>query len=242
MSNFYDFGRFSEITEEKIKADKELFLMFLVNMCYFLEFPFNLDGIENKEVYLNILLRKGKNINKVDLDFFLKPAGISYNYLNKEEKEQFKKLYMSYENIKIFTLNYQKKYIENCKNSLPSKISKCFEDICFIIYCHVYGNPKIDIKIFIHNIRDYFILEKKKNIFENLRKKVLFDEIRSNMLIQYPQLKKEYLGTNTTMEKLLRYINEDNDYNYKILRDILDKNMQKEDEDKDDERIKLKEK
>jgi len=79
MSNFYDFGRFSEITEEKIKADKELFLMFLVNMCYFLEFPFNLDGIENKEVYLNILLRKGKNINKVDLDFFLNPAGISYN-------------------------------------------------------------------------------------------------------------------------------------------------------------------
>ena len=44
------------------------------------------------------------------------------------------------------------------------------------------------------------------------------------------------------MEKLLSYINEDNDYNYKILRDILDKNIQKEDEDKDDERIKLKEK
>ena len=73
---------------------------------------------------------------------------MSYNYLNKEEKEEFKKLYMSYENIKTFTLNYQKKYIEKSKNSLPSKISKCFDDICFIIYCHMYDNPKIDKKKF----------------------------------------------------------------------------------------------
>jgi len=79
MSKFYDFGRFSEMTEEKIKADKELFLRLLVNMCVFLYFPLTLDGIENKEVYLNILLRKGKNINKVDLDFFLRATGISYN-------------------------------------------------------------------------------------------------------------------------------------------------------------------
>ena len=90
---------------------------------------------------------------------------------------------MSYENIKTFTLNYQKKYIEKCKNSLSIKISQFFEDICFIIYCHMYGNPKIAIKIFIRNIRDYFILDKQKDIFENLSKKVLFDKIRSNMLI-----------------------------------------------------------
>ena len=65
MSLFYDFGRFNEITEEKIKADKELFLRLLANMCYFLEFPHNLDVIENEEVYLNILLRKGKNILRI---------------------------------------------------------------------------------------------------------------------------------------------------------------------------------
>ena len=45
------------------------------------------------------------------------------------------------------------------------------------------------------------------------------------MLIQYPQLKKEFYGMNTTIEKLLSYIDGDNDYNYKILRDILDKNL-----------------
>lgn len=61
------------------------------------------------------------------------------------------------------------------------------------------------------------------------------------MLIQYPQLKKEYYGNNTTIEKLLRFIDGDNDYNYKILRDILDKNLKKEDKDEDDEKIKLKE-
>jgi hypothetical protein len=78
MSNFYDFGRFSEISEEKIKKDKELFFRFLVNMCVFLEYPLNLDGIEKKEVYLNNLLGKGTNINRVDFDFFLTPTGISY--------------------------------------------------------------------------------------------------------------------------------------------------------------------
>ena len=88
-----------------------------------------------------------------------------------------------------------------------------------------------------------------------MRNKVLFGKIRSNMLIQYPQLKKEYYGNNTTIEKLLRFIDGDNDYNYKILRDILDKdlkkedkdlkkedkNLKKEDKDEDDEKIKLKE-
>ena len=38
MSEFYDFGRFNEITEEKIKADKDLFLRLLVNMCVFWTF------------------------------------------------------------------------------------------------------------------------------------------------------------------------------------------------------------
>ena len=250
MPLFYDFGRFGEMTEEKIKTDKKLFLMFCTNMCTLIDFRINLEEIENKEVFLNNLIRKETNKNKVDFDTFLKPTGISYNYLNKEEKEQLKKLYITFENIKSFTLDYQKKYIEKCKKSLPSKISKCFDDICFIIYCHRYGNPKIDIKIFIRNIRDYFILDKKKDIFEEFRKKVLFDEIRSDMLIQYPQLKKEYYGNNTTIEKLLRFIDGDNDYNYKILRDILDKDLKKEDKDlkkedkdeyEDDEKIKLKE-
>ena len=81
MSNFYDFGRFSEIAEEKIKKDKELFFRFLVNMCVFLEYPLNLDGIEKKEVYLNNLLGKGTNINRVDFDFFLIPTGISYKLI-----------------------------------------------------------------------------------------------------------------------------------------------------------------
>ena len=84
-------------------------------------------------------------------------------------------------------------------------------------------------------------MDKKKDIFKEFRKKVLFDEIRSDMLIQYPQLKKEYYGNNTTIEKLLRFIDGDNDYNYKILRDILDKDLKKEDKDEDDEKIKLKE-
>ena len=178
MPLFYDFGRFGEMTEEKIKTDKKLFLMFCAEMCAFIDYRINLEEIENKEVFVNNLIRKETNKNKVHFDLFLEPTGISYNYLNKEEKEQLKKLYITFENIKSFTLDYQKKYIEKCKKSLPSKISKCFDDICFIIYCHRYGNPKIDIKIFIRNIRDYFILDKKKDIFKEFRKKVLFDEKR----------------------------------------------------------------
>ena len=236
MSYFIDFGRFSEMTEEKIKRDKEILIMYFANMCVILSFPLDIDAIENKEIYLNNLLEKGRN--RVDFSFFMNPLGISYDYLDKEEKEEIKNLYISYENVKNFTLNYQKKYIEKCKKCLPSEIRECFKDICFIIYCHMYGNPKIDIKIFIRNIRDYFILDKEKNVFEKIRKKALFDEIRSNMLIKYPQLKKEYYGMNPTIEKLLSYIDRDNDYNYKILRDILDKKKENDDEEK----IKLKEK
>ena len=44
--------------------------MFLTNMCVILNFQLNLEGIENKEVYLNNLLRKRKNINRVYFDFF----------------------------------------------------------------------------------------------------------------------------------------------------------------------------
>ena len=61
------------------------------------------------------------------------------------------------------------------------------------------------------------------------------------MLKLYPRLKKEYYGMNTTIEYLLSYIDGDNDYNYKILRDILDKKKGDECEDEDEERIKLKE-
>jgi len=61
------------------------------------------------------------------------------------------------------------------------------------------------------------------------------------MLKLYPRLKKEYYGMNTTIEYLLSYIDGDNDYNYKILRDILDKKKGDEYEDEDEERFKLKE-
>ena len=44
--------------------------MFFANKCTFIDFTFNLEGIENKEVYLKNLLRKGTNINRVYFDFF----------------------------------------------------------------------------------------------------------------------------------------------------------------------------
>ena len=235
---FVDFGRFNKMTEEKIKKDKELFSVIFENICFMAKFPFELKEEERNDIFLNNIYQKG--IKRVSFSIFMTPFGISYDYLDKEEKEDFKKLFISYENVKKFTLNYQKKYIEKCQKSLPTDIRECFEDICFIIYCHIYGNPKIDAKIFIRNIRDYFILDKEKNIFEILRKKDLFDKIRSKMLKLYPRLKKEYYGMNTTIEYLLSYIDGDNDYNYKILRDILDK--KKRDEYEDEERIKLKEK
>ena len=109
---FYDFGRFSEkMTEKKIKTDKELFLMFCAEMCAFIDYRINLEEIENKEVFVNNLIRKETNKNKVHFDLFLEPTGISYNYLNKEEKEQLKKLYITFENIKFICLNNKFNYL-----------------------------------------------------------------------------------------------------------------------------------
>ena len=157
---FVDFGRFNKMTEEKIKKDKELFSVIFENICFMAKFPFELKEEERNDIFLNNIYQKG--IKRVSFSIFMTPFGISYDYLDKEEKEDFKKLFISYENVKKFTLNYQKKYIEKCQKSLPTDIRECFEDICFIIYCHIYGNPKIEAKIFIRNIRDYFILHNKK--------------------------------------------------------------------------------
>ena len=236
MSEFIDFGRFSTLTEDKLKEDKELFLIYYANECTILIFPNKLGKDQMNEEYMDKLVKM--QIKRVDFTYFMTPFGISYNYLDKEEKEQFKSLFFSYDNIKEFTLKYQKKYIDKCKSILPEKIKDCFNDICFVIYCHIYGNPKIDIIIFIRNIRDYFILDKKKDTFEMLRNDNLFYEIRTKMLAIYPELKREYIKRNVTFEKFLSYIDRDNDYNYKILRDILNndsKNVQ-------DEYVKLKEK
>lgn len=236
MAKFLDFGRFSEMTEDKIEEDKERFLMYLGNICGLAWFPIDKENIN--EEYLNNIMKK--YIKRVDFPYFMIPFGISYDYLDKEEKEEFRNLYFSYENVKSFTINYQQKYIKKCQNILDKKISECFQDICFIIYCHIYGNPNIEMKIFIRNIRDYFILDKEKDSFVELRNESLFNTIRSKMLDIYPTLKNNYCKMNSTIEKLLSYIDWDNDYHYKILRDILNNNLNKE--DKEEEYIKLKEK
>ena len=198
-----------------------------LNICAITCFPVDIKEEQRNEVYLNSLVQK--KIKRFDFSYFMVSFGISYDYLDKEDKEEFRKLFISYENVKKFTLNYQKKYIEKCKKDLPKEINECFGDICFVIYCHIYGNPKIDIKIFIRNIRDYFILDKEKEVFDIYRNNILFDTIRSNMIKIYPKLKKNY-GMNPTIEKLLSYLDGDNDYNYELLKNILNKDLNKEEE------------
>ena len=52
---------------------------------------------------MNNIFQEG--IKRVDFAYFMIPFGISHDYLDKEEKEVFKKLFISYENIKKFIIN-----------------------------------------------------------------------------------------------------------------------------------------
>ena len=80
--------------------------MIFVSIFTIAKFPLELKEEQKNNIYLNNIFQNG--IKRIDFAYFMTPFGISYDYLDKEEKEVFKKLFISYENIKKFIINYQK--------------------------------------------------------------------------------------------------------------------------------------
>ena len=158
----------------------------------------------------------------IGLYTFLLGFGIYYNLLSEEIKQELLNLDYTYENCKIMANKMFNEFIEDAKKTLPDETYICLDEKYFIVFCEICKNTKINKNNFIKLIRDYFILDKAGEVYSKYRDQQLFGQIRMKMMDIYPLLKDKY-GPSRKVDLLLRFVDEDNDYNNKILKYILDK-------------------
>ena len=73
------------------------------------------------------------------------------------------------------------------------KIHICFKDKEFIDYTFKYSTATtLNMNNYLIMIRDYFILDVAKDVYDKYREKFLFDEIQKEMKREYPSLKEKY--------------------------------------------------
>lgn len=235
---FYNYGQFNylekkEITEKEFFLDKLDAYRILCDSRQILK----VDDEQNLNILIKLKIRESSKSLIIDaMKSLLKRWGISYEYIDNNEKQKLLKSDFTLESIKSFAKNYHIKYIEECKKNLPHEIHICFKDICFIYYNHLFGYPKTTINNFIYNIREYFILERYKIVFDEFRDHEIFNEIKEEMTNIYPVLKEKYV--NKYFDKFLSFIFSNNDYNNEKIKTILDNYSNL----KENKYIKLKEK
>lgn len=221
------FGNFMEYSEEQYNEDKKRFyeskLYFLGSLIYgFSEYKLKKEEISKMDDIIKKKLSGNCENIYIGLSSFLIDFGIFYDLLSKEIKQELLNLDYTYENCKIMAKKMFNEFIEDAKKILPYETYICLNDKYFIVFCEVCRNTKITKSNFIKLIRDYFILDKAKNVYSTCRDPQLFGQIRMKMMDIYPLLKDRY-GISRKLDLLLRFVDDDNDYNYKILKYILDK-------------------
>lgn len=246
---FITFGRFGHIKD--LKKDKEIFLEFLkelvCRLSYDKKLSEKLDDIELSKILKQIIINEQKYFwNAMFYKYiscFMEYMGLSYNTITKEEQKEVLEMDFTYENWKNKSLILFNNYKERCKRICPSDIHFCFDDKYFLIYLQAYKNSEITLNNFLRFIRDYYILEYGKELLEEFFDINEFNINRNKVIKLYPILKENY-GMNRKLEKILSYVDNKNDYNFEIVRNILDnyfarkknKNIKFDDEEK----IKLK--
>ena len=175
------------------------------------------------------------------INIFLRDMGMSYYTLTLKEKEEILAMDFTYENWKEKSIKIINNYIERSKNVCPDEIDFCFDDICFVFYVQIEHGCEFTLNNFLTFIRDYFILDKSKSLFEQYRNAKIYEDIQRKVINIYPNLKKRY-GKNIYLEKILSFISSDTDYNYEETKKILDNNKKFNNFIEGDETIKLKDK
>jgi len=220
---FYNYGQFKNLKIDEEIAQKDFYedkLQIYRILCN----SEDIIKVENEQV-LNIKIKmklkeSSKSLIDEVMDALLKKCGISYKYIDNNEKQKLYNLDFTLESVRNYAKNYHIKYIEECKRKLPPEIHICLKDICFTYYNHLYGYPVITINNYIKNIREYFILESYGIIFEEYRDSEIFNEIKEEMIDIYPVLKEKYV--NKYFDKFLSFFVIDNDYNNEKIKAILD--------------------
>ena len=228
MSNdfLYNYGQFKSFTGNN-KAERKTFLenkKNALNALYFFDCPLNLEI--KKEEEINIMIKqkieeqKNQLAIKVAMNAIIKPWGISFTNLDKEEKNELFKLDFSFERFTKYAKEYLLKYRQNCINLIP-EMERCFDDEYFIYFCQLFGKPKITINNILNNIRDYFILDVCNEVFHRYRSDKEYQKIKKDITDFYPTIKNNY-GINKYLDKFLSYFFNNNDYNHKETKVILD--------------------
>ena len=244
------FGRFGHA--EDYQKDKEFFLKRLNYLIYLL------NGYEGKKDYkeaeiIKPLKEKLKPEIKADeksffpngaiscLSGFLEIMGLSYYQLTPKEKEEILEMDFTYDNWKNKSIELINSFIQRIINASPKNTHFCFDDIYFIFHIQIVYNYEFKLKYLPTFIRDYYILNKARDILKKYRNSEIYNNIQKEVFVQYPRIKEE-CGVNRILEKILSYFIEDTDYHYEKTRKILDDYYNKKNGIKDEESESLKDK
>ena len=244
------FGRFGHA--EDYQKDKEFFLKRLNYLIYLL------NGYEGKKDYkeaeiIKPLKEKLKPEIKADeksfysngaifcLSSFLEIMGLSYYQLTPKEKEEILEMDFTYDNWKNKSIELINSFIQRIINASPKNTHFCFDDIYFIFHIQIVYNYEFKLKYLPTFIRDYYILNKARDILKKYRNSEIYNNIQKEVFVQYPRIKEE-CGVNRILEKILSYFIEDTDYHYEKTRKILDDYYNKKNGIKDEESESLKDK
>ena len=244
------FGRIGNVDEETDRKDffqnLEFFMDCLTGFIYKYETFTEIEIIEKIKKKIKGFDPKQKPSFFGDripccINIFLQDMGMSYYTLTLKEKEEILAMDFTYENWKEKSIKIINNYIERSKNVCPDSVDFCFDDICFVFYVQIEHGCEFSLNNFLTFIRDYFILDKSKSLFEQYRNAKIYEDIKRKVINIYPNLKKRY-GKNIYLEKILSFISSDTDYNYEETKKILDNNKKFNNFIEGDETIKLKDK
>lgn len=242
--DFITFGRFGR--EEHWKRDKGLFLTRLKELIS--ELTKNEVSYEKEneiEIARNLkqILKKPESDVSYSLSTFMLQMGLSYKILTKKEKEEIKKMEFTFENWEKKSEELYNDYLKKTLNVCPKEIHFCFEYRLFTTNVLCIHGSVLTKDNFLQYIRDFFLLEKGKCFYEEYQDRKEFNKLRDRVIEIYPKLKEIY-GPNRYYEKyVLYFIDQNTDYNYKNVANIIDNyyNKKKINNINDEEIIKLKE-
>ena len=244
---YVTFGRFGK--KEQWGKEKEIFL----DELRLLMSRITKNG-ENKELYAKsneteLAKTLKQMLAKKDYDDFwfyeaisdfMFRLGLSYDILTKSEKKEIFEMDFTYDNWKKKSEILYNNYLMKCKKNCPKKIHFCLNYTIFVINVLSNYDCELTLNNFLRFIRDFFILEKDVSDYEKFIDMEEFNNLKKRVIEIYPELKEKY-GANRTLEKnFLYFFDKYNDYNYEIMRNILDNYYKnKNNKNNDDEKIKL---
>ena len=230
MSCLVTFEFFKKFNEEEKQKEKDNFYrrkqILLCTLLYDIAYMDLLteNDISNMDELIEIKRNDkntGKDTIKLAYETFIASFGLSYQLINNEEKNEFSKMKLNYENCKKFALKIYDKYIDDSKKNTPKEFHFCFKDRAFASFCHL-NTIIINTNNILKYLKKYYFFDKGKWAFEEYRDNRVFNEVKNELMSIYPKIKEKY-GSNRYLDIFLRFFDEENDYNNPLIKDLLDK-------------------